>query len=250
MFANYKMVVTGATSGIGLATVKLLLERGATVIGIGRDFSKTGGLGEKFIPCKCDLLDPSDIEKACAFVGETFGGELDTLINCAGERVATSVFDITPEQFHRGFDILLLAPMLMFKHLFPMLEKAPSKNGTVVNVSSATNKHVQPFNTVFNLAKCALSMYTKQLTLGCAGHNVRAVSVSPGVIDTPMYERGGMSREEVEKFFAECSKEGCGRVGQPEEVAELICFLASDAAPIMNSTEFTIDGALTTIKVW
>lgn len=250
MFTNYKMVVTGATSGIGLATVRLLLERGATVVGIGRDFRDTEGLGERFIPCKCDLFNAAEIESACEFVNKTFGGELDTLINCAGERVPTSVFDITPEQFHRGFDLLLLAPMLMFKHLFPLLEKAPSKNGTVVNVSSATNKHVQPYNTVFNLAKCALSLYTKQLTLGCAGHNVRAVSVSPGVIDTPMYERGGMSRAEVEAFFAECAKEGCGRVGEPWEVAELICFLASDAAPIMNSTEFTIDGALTTIKVW
>ena len=140
--------------------------------------------------------------------------------------------------------------MLMCRYLCPMLEKAPSGNGTVVNISSATNKHVQPNNTIFNLAKCALSLYTKQLTLGYGGRNVRAVSVSPGVIDTPMYERGGMSREEVQKFFAECAAEGCGRVGTAEEVAELICFLASDAAPIINSTEFTIDGALSTIKIW
>ena len=250
MFKGYKVVVTGATSGIGLATAKLLLERGATVIGIGRNFDKAQDLGERFLPYKCDLLNPVEIEEACAFVDKTFDGSLDTLINCAGEMVRTSVFDVTPEQFHRGFDILLLAPMLMFKHLFPLLEKAESKNGTVINISSATNKHVQPFNTVFNLAKCALALYTKQLTLGCGGRNVRAVSVSPGVINTPMYERGGMTKAEVDKFFDECAKDGCGRIGEPEEVAELICFLASDAAPIMNSTEFTIDGALTTIKVW
>lgn len=250
MFENYKVVVTGATSGIGLETARLFVERGATVIGIGRDFSKTVSLGEKFIPCACDLLKAEEIETACAFIGEKFGGELDTLVNCAGERIPTSIFDITPEQFHRGFDLLLLAPMLMCRFLFPMLEKAPSGNGTVVNVSSATNKHVQPANTVFNLAKCALSLYTKQLTLGYGGHNVRAVSVSPGVIDTPMYERGGMSRAEVEEFFSECAKEGCGRVGEAWEVAELICFLASEDAPIINSTEFTIDGALSTMKIW
>lgn len=250
MFSNYKVVVTGATSGIGLATTKLFLERGASVIGIGRDFSKTDGLGEKFIPCPCDLLNSDEIEKACSFIRETFGGELDTLVNCAGERVPATIFDITPEEFHRGFDLLLLAPMLMCKYMFPLLEKAPSKNGTVINISSATNKHVQPYNTVFNLAKCAIALYTKQLTLGYGGHNVRAVSVSPGVINTPMYERGGMSKEEVDAFFAECAKDGCGRVGEVWEVAELICFLASEDAPIMNSTEFTIDGALSTMKIW
>ena len=250
MFENYKVVVTGATSGIGLEATKIFIKGGATVIGIGRDFSKTTDLGSRFIPCTCDLLNAEEIEKACSFINETFNGELDTLINCAGERVPTSIFDITPDEFHRGFDLLLLAPMLMCKHLFPLLEKAPSKNGTVVNVSSATNKHVQPNNTVFNLAKCALSLYTKQLCLGYGGHNVRAVSVSPGVINTPMYERGGMSKEEVNKFFEDCAKDGCGRVGDAWEVGELICFLASEDAPIINSTEFTIDGALSTIKIW
>ena len=250
MFENYKVVITGATSGIGLETARLFLARGATVIGIGRDFSQTHGLGGRFIPYPCDLLNADEIEKACRFVRERFGGELDTLVNCAGECVPTTIYDITPEQFHRGFDLLLLAPMLMCRYLCPLLEKAPSGNGTVVNISSATNKHAQPNNTVFNLAKCALSLYTKQLTLGYAGRNVRAVSVSPGVIDTPMYERGGMSKEAVRKFFEECSREGCGRVGTAEEVAELICYLASTASAIMNSTEFTIDGALTTVKVW
>lgn len=73
MFKDYKIAITGATSGIGLSAARLFIAEGATVIGIGRNFENTKDLGERFISCSCDVRNPEQIEKACAFISETFG---------------------------------------------------------------------------------------------------------------------------------------------------------------------------------
>lgn len=247
MFKDYKVAITGATSGIGLATARLFIGEGATVVGIGRSFDKTKELGDQFIPCSCDVRDPQQIEKACAFIGETFGGELDTFVNNAGFGENTTVRDVTSEQFDRCFALLLRAPMLFGKALYPLLLKSKTNNASIVNTASSASRTCAPDNPLYNLAKNAVVLYTKQQAAGFIG--VRANSVSPGFIETPIFERGGvgMDHESVLKMYRQMAYITCGRTGKPEEVAELIAFLASEDAKYINGADVLIDGGLMTV---
>lgn len=248
MFKDYKVAITGATSGIGLATAGRFIAEGATVIGIGRNFDKTGDLGKRFIPCSCDVRDPADIEKACTFINGTFGGVLDTFINNAGFGESTSVQTVTVEQFNRSFALLLRAPMLFGKALYPMLRNAPSKNGSIVNTASAASRTCAPDNPLYNLCKNAVVLYTKQQAAGFIG--VRANSVSPGFIQTPIFERDGvrMDHDAVVAMYQRMATITCGRTGKPEEVADLIAFLASEDAKYINGADVLIDGGLMTVS--
>lgn len=248
MFENYKVAITGATSGIGLAAAKLFIKEGATVIGIGRNFEDTKNLGERFIPCKCDVRNPEEIRNSCSFICKTFDGELDTFINNAGTGEHTSIKTVTSEQFDRCFAILLKAPMLFGKELYPMLLKAPHKNASIVNTASAASRTVAPDNPLYNLAKQAVVLYTQQQAAGFIG--IRANSVSPGFIQTPIFEREGvnMHQADIEKMYNNIAQITCGRVGKPEEVADLIAFLASEDAMYINGADVLIDGGLMTVS--
>lgn len=248
MFNDYKIVVTGATSGIGLAIAKKFIEEGATVIAIGRDFEKVGDLGERYIPCRCDVSCPADIEKACAFIGETFHGELDTFVNNAGGGCNISVTDVTAEVFDYGMHLLLQAPMLFGKYLYPMLLKALQKNPSIVNIASAASRCILPDNMVYNMAKAAHVLLNKQQAAGYTG--VRCNSISPGFVDTPIFERPGsdLDHEQVLAMYGKVSQlVPCGRIAQPEEIAELAAFLASEDAMYINSADVLIDGGLSTV---
>lgn len=250
MFKNYKVVITGATSGIGLATAKKFLDAGATVIGIGRNFDRTAELGDKFIPCKCDVSKPEEVENACKFIDETFGGELDTFVNAAGQGFGIDVKDVTAEIFDLGMHTLLLAPMLFGKNLYPLLLKAPQKNPSIVNISSAASKTIWSDNVIYNLAKNAYVLYSRQQAKGFIG--VRCNSVCPGFIDTPIFMRPGtdLTEEQVAATFQVISQVvPSKRVGQPEEVADLIAFLASTNALYINGADVLIDGGYTTVAI-
>jgi 3-oxoacyl-[acyl-carrier protein] reductase len=152
MFQDYKVVITGATSGIGLATARLFIKEGATVIGIGRNFSRTTDLGDRFIPCTCDVRDANAIVKTCEFIGETFGSELDVFVNNAGFGENTTIRDVTVDQFDRCFSLLLRAPMLFAKELYPLLLNAPKNNASIINTASAASRTVSSENPLYNLA--------------------------------------------------------------------------------------------------
>jgi 3-oxoacyl-[acyl-carrier protein] reductase len=248
MFKDYKVVVTGSTSGIGLETSRKFIEEGATVIGIGRNFERTKDLGDKFIPLKCNLRDPDDIAKACKFIDETFGGELDTLVNNAGAGELGTIMDFEPDAFDSAFRLLLKAPMLLSRALFPMLKKSPRKNGSIVNTASGAAYMISPdFSPLYSLAKTAVMRYTKQQARGFIG--VRANSVSPGFIDTPIFGREGTEMDEatIQETYKTIASITCGRIGKPEEVADLILFLASEDAKYINGTDVIIDGGALTV---
>ena len=195
MFQDYKVVITGATSGIGLATARLFIREGATVIGIGRNFSKTKELGDQFIPYTCDVRNADEIVKTCKFIKDTFDNELD-----------------------------------------------------IINTASAASRTVSSENPLYNLAKNAVVLYTKQQAQGFIG--VRCNSVSPGFIQTPIFQREGVNMEEnaVLAMYDQMAKVTCGRTGKPEEVADLIAFLASTDAQYINGADVLIDGGLMTVS--
>lgn len=247
MFKDYKVVVTGATSGIGLATAMRFIDDGATVIGIGRDFKQTSSLGEKFIPCQCDVSISADIDKACVFIDETFDGELDVFVNAAGAATPATLTSITAENFDAGMHLLLLAPILFGKSLYPMLLRSPQHNPSIINIASVDSRRVLQDDMLYNLAKNACVLYTKQQALGFIG--VRCNSVSPGVTDTAMFGREGSSlgAEQKQELFDTISAAiPCGRIAQAAEVADAVSFLASTDASYMNGSDLLMDGGFTT----
>lgn len=245
MFKDYKIAVTGGTSGIGLASVKKFLQEGATVIAIGRNLSGVEKLGDKCIPYSCDVTDPKQIEECCDFIEKTFDGELDTFMNAAGLGVGATIRDITAEYFDYGIALLLRAPVLFGKRLYPLLLKAPKKNASIVNVASSAGKTVAPDNFLYNLAKTGHILVTKQQAAGFIG--VRSNAICPGFIDTPIFTREGTNipPDQIPALYESVSQiTPMHRVAQPEEVAELAAFLASEDAMYINGADVLIDGGI------
>ena len=249
MFKDYKIAITGATSGMGLAAAKKFIDDGATVIAIGRSFAKVGDLGEKYIPCVCDVTKAEEIDKACRFISDTFGGELDTFVNAAGSGTYNKgVKDVTAADFDWGISLLLRAPVLFGKALYPMLLKSPQKNPSIVNIASSASRAISPDNIIYNLAKHDHVLYNKQQAAGFIG--VRCNSVSPGFIDTHIFEAPGtdLSREAVLAMY-----EGVKQISpipviaEADEVADLILFLASTDAMYINGADVLIDGGLLSV---
>lgn len=248
MFQNYKVVITGSTSGIGLATAKQFIENGATVIGLGRSFDRTKELGEKFIPCKCDVTDEAQIKEAVEFIKKTFNDELDTFVNAAGLGFHTDIKDFDTETFDKGYKLLLRAPAIFGRELYPLLLKSPAKNPSIVNVASAAGHAVSPDLLIYNLAKTAHILLTKQQAKGYIG--VRSNDVCPGFIDTPIFGREGTDLPDDVKAQTFAMTEAIlpiPRIGKPEEVANLICFLASEDAMYINGADVTVDAGLGTV---
>lgn len=243
-YQNYKVVVTGATSGIGLATAKMFLDQGATVIGVGRNFSRTETFGERFIPLVCDMTSPDAVEELCGKIGEIFHGEVDILINNAGAGVSVDIKDVTTAAFDRGMHLLLLAPMLLSRHLYPMMLKSPNGDPSIINISSIGGRSTSVANEIYAIAKTAIFWYTKHCAAGFPG--VRANCISPGFFETDVFTRDegpSMGKEAAAQMFAMIAKGvPCGRSGQPEEIADLIAFLCSKDASYINGTDVIIDG--------
>lgn len=247
-FENYKVMITGATSGIGLACTKMFLNEGAKVIGIGRNFKLTEELGENFIPFKCDVTDAEQIRAACDFMAQEFDGKLDVFINVAGLGVKNSVKEMPVDRFQLGVDLLLRAPILFTSYLHESLLKGESGNPSIIHVSSAASRSIVPDNILYGLFKTALVLYTKQSASGLPG--IRVNSVSPGTIDTPIFNRdknAQRSPEQIQQMYDVLSKSiPSGRIGEPDECADLVSFLASTEASYITGADFLIDGGIMT----
>lgn len=246
-FQDYKVVITGATSGIGLATAKQFIAEGATVIGMGRNFDQTKDLGDKFIPFKCNVRNPEEIDNACAFIEETFGGSIDVFVNNAGLGSTTPLTAMTHEAFMENVSLNLEAPILFVSKLYPLLLKSDKGDpNVVITASLASRTYSEPV--LYCVTKAAVVQFGK---IACnILRGIRINTVSPGVIKTPIFGREGtmMPSEAVDAMYAGSAQlNPVGRVGEPEEVAELICFLASNESPYMNGSDVIIDGGSTTV---
>lgn len=249
MYENYKVMVAGSTSGIGLAITKMFLEEGATVIGLGRNFKNTTDLGENFIPCKCDVTDPDELENACNFAKETFEGKLDVLINSAGLGVKEPVTNVPVERFDFAVNLLLRPSVLLTSHLNECLYECDSKKPVIIHVSSAASRSIVPDNILYGLCKHASNLHAKQSAAGMPG--IRVFSISPGTIKTPIFNRDKNAQrtpEQIEAMFNQLAQAiPCHRVAEPEEIGDLVAFLCSDEASYLTGADFLIDGGIMTM---
>lgn len=244
---NKVAVITGANSGIGLATAKLFLNEGAKVVLSGRRQSAleeaSKSLHGDFITVVADVSKPEDNTRLIKESTEKYG-KIDILFLNAGVAPPTPTTDITESHINEIFDINVKGPILAVKEALPHI----NDGGTIMFTNSVVHQKGFDGLGVYSASKGALRAYSRVLTSEVKSRGIRVNSIAPGPIDTPIYGKMGLPQEVVEQMgqgFAE--QVPLGRFGTSEEIANTALFLASDDASYINGIEIEVDGGLSQI---
>jgi NAD(P)-dependent dehydrogenase (short-subunit alcohol dehydrogenase family) len=247
-------IVTGAASGIGLETTRQLLAEGANVVGVDLDTSGLADLGAdgRLTAVERDLTDPETAAATVAIASEAFDG-VDVLVSCAGiAPVRESALQGSDEDWRRTIDVNFLSIVRMCREVVPAMKTRGG--GSIVNVASDAGRMPDPFFAEYNVSKAAILIFTKALSMELGPVNIRANSVSPGPVRTPMWDRPGgfademanafgMDREAAMKHFAvEVRRLPLARLGDVAEVAAVNVFLASPRSSFVTGAEYTVNG--------
>lgn len=237
---NKVAIVTGGARGMGAAHVRRFVQEGAKVI--FTDINEEGGLSlekelegkAKFV--KQDVTKAGDWKRVVDEAEKTFG-PVNILVNNAGISISKSIFEITEEEYRRIIDINQVSVFLGIKAVLPSMQK--TGNGSIINISSINGLVGGAVG--YTDSKFAVRGLTKAVALQLAALGIRVNSVHPGVIETPMVTEG--DAVEVIKEFAKHIP--LQRMAQPEEVTNLVLYLASDESSYSTGSEFVVDGGLT-----
>jgi len=246
LFANKVAFVTGATSGIGRACALAFARNGAKVACVGRkdealeevtkEIRACGGEGLRL---KADLANDDAVDKVLTETLATYGG-IDILVNAAGHISNGTIESTSMQSWEEMMNINVRAIFHLMQKALPTLIE---RKGNIVNVSSVTGLRAFPGVLAYCVSKAALDQLTRCSALELASKGVRVNAVNPGVVVTDIHKRGGMN-DEAYAAFLEHSKQThpLGRVGRPEEIADLVVFLASDQASWITGATYSIDG--------
>jgi NAD(P)-dependent dehydrogenase (short-subunit alcohol dehydrogenase family) len=195
MFNDYVVLITGAASGIGLETARQFVERGATVVGTDVDENALkeaiNNLGCNFIPKICDVSQKEQLVSISNFVEANFP-KLDVLVNNAGRsRIGIGPEMMEEEDYFYHYDVIIKGPMLLVKYVVPLLKRA--KDPSIINISSGAARVEYSNHFLYSTAKAALEKYTRHLVRDLPG--IRANTILPGWIDTPLYTKIGLTNE-------------------------------------------------------
>ncbi len=235
------VLISGGTSGIGLAAAKALARDGYRPVLLGRSVERGRAAeeavaGSLFIPC--DVTKTEDIERAVEAAAAL--GKLTGLVLSAGIYGEMLLENTTDEDIEKYFSVNVYGAMKLARAAIPHMRGA---KGSIVTVASdaAIQGNVQC--SLYGATKAALLGFTKSLALEMAVEGIRVNAVCPGDIDTPLLEKQlatyGGSREEMADWYP------LGRIGQAEEVAEAIAFLISEKSSFITGTAIPVDGGLT-----
>jgi meso-butanediol dehydrogenase/(S,S)-butanediol dehydrogenase/diacetyl reductase len=242
ILANKRAIITGGASGIGQQAVRLFLAEGAKVV--IADMNAENGkalaaeLGNNVHFCNVDLARPEQIEtmidQAVAFLGG-----LDILVNNAGYGTFGRTHLVDPAVWQNVIDVNLNALFHTCRHALPHLMQ---QGGSIVNTASVSGTRADYGFNAYAAAKGGVINYTRNLALDYALDNIRVNAVSPGLIETPLT---GPLRGNPDSLQAYMDNIPMSRAGQPEEVAKVILFLASDLASYVTGQELAVDGGVT-----
>jgi len=241
-------VITGANSGIGLATAKLFLSQGAKVVLTGRRQKAlddaTKELNGEFITVLGDVANKADNDKIIDKTVEKFG-KIDVLfLNAGVVKTPTPTSEVTEDHYDDIFNINVKGPILTVKKALPHLKDGAS----ILFTNSIVHQKGFDNMSVYSASKGALRAYARVLTSEVKERKIRVNSIAPGPIETPIYSKMELPENVVEEMgqgFAQMVP--LQRFGKSEEVANAALFLASEDASYINGVELEVDGGLSQI---
>jgi NAD(P)-dependent dehydrogenase (short-subunit alcohol dehydrogenase family) len=239
-------IITGATSGIGLATARRFVAEGAAVLAVGRSQAALDELiaelhsgGGRAVGCLADVTREDAPQRIVAEALRAFEA-VDILVSAAGIIGSGSVESTTDKAWDEMLDVNLRAPFRLLRAASPQLSL---RRGSVINVSSVTGPRAFPGVLAYCVSKAGLDQLTRCAALELAPKGVRVNAVNPGVVVTELHRRAGYSEQQYEAFLEHSkSTHPLGRTGRAEEVADLILFLASDRSGWITGETIAIDG--------
>ena len=240
-------LITGGGAGIGRATAILFARQGATVV--IADLSKTDGqrvvaeivqLGGRARFETADVSSASDCRRLVAATLQEFG-KIDILFNNAGIIRRATVLDLTEEDWDRVMAVNVKSIYLLSREVIPHMEQAGG--GSIVNTASGWGLSGGAKAAVYCASKGAVVLLTKAMAIDHGPRNIRVNCICPGDTDTAMLRREPTQLgEDSQRFLLESAKRPLGRVGTPEEIAQAVLYLASDASSFVTGTALVVDG--------
>ena len=240
-------IVTGGNSGIGKSVVLALAEKGASVVidyvaneQATEDLErKIAGLGEKSVGVQADVSKIVDLQRVIDTAVSSFG-RLDVMVNNAGIETRSSVLDTTEEQYERVLSINLKSAFFGTQLAAKQMIKQGG-GGRIINMSSVHEDWPMPGNTPYCLSKGGMRMLTRTAGVELAKYNILVVGVGPGAVATPINTQTLNDPAALAKLNSAIP---IGRMAQPEEIASVVAFLASDGASYLAATTVFADGGI------
>ena len=242
-------LVTGGGTGIGRATAIRFAQEGAKVVvcdvngETGQEtINQITSAGGNATFQQCDVSKSADVEKLVQYTIDTHG-QIDALFNNAGIDLMASMLETTEEQFDRLMSINLKGVFLVAQAVAKQM--VPKGSGAIINTSSICGLVAMPFAGAYVIAKHGVLGMTQTMALELRDTGIRVNAVCPGYIQTPMIDRALGFYENMGFPTADIVAQMQGRMGNPEEVAGVVAFLASDDASLVNGAAYTVDGGYT-----
>src|SRR5919204_6567700 len=243
-------VVTGASRGIGLETCRGLTEAGARVLMVARGEEALAPaaqeIGADYLAA--DITDPDVDERIVATCAEQMGG-IDVLVNNAGTSYASSLEELTDDDWRAQYELHVLAPMRLMRAAAPRM--AQRGGGRIVNVCSSAGKRPSRTNAAYSVTKAAQLSLSRVFADAFAADNILVNAVAPGPVSSPLWmaddglaaqiaREQGITREEA--LERQASRVPLGRYAEPGEIADVVVFLCSERASDVTGAAWSVDG--------
>lgn len=239
-------VITGGSSGIGLATAKLFADEGAYVYITGRHQHELDKavqqIGTQVTAVQGDVANLADLDRLYDIVKRQHG-RVDVLFANAGVGGGDALLGaISEAQFIDTFNADVKGVLFTVQKALPLLHQGSS---VILNASVAASTAVEEGFSVYSAAKAAVRSFARTWTLDLKDRQIRVNAISPGIIDTPLVNNVGQNQEQAERFKTHLVEQTpMGRMGAPAEVAKAVLFLASDDSSFVTGTELFTDGGM------
>jgi NAD(P)-dependent dehydrogenase (short-subunit alcohol dehydrogenase family) len=247
-------ILTGGSEGIGRATAMSLCREGARVVICARRMDvlqRTADeiaelTGAEVVALRADVSEPQDIERLVQTAIDRFG-QLNIVVNNVGLSQMYAFSDVTDEQWHTDLELKLFAAIRAVRNAIPHLKQAGG--GSIINLLNVGAKHPGARSMPTSVTRAAGMAFTKALSKDLAPDNIRVIGINIGLVKSGQHERGwralGSSTQTLDEYYVDLAKKRgipLGRIGEAEEVADLIAFLCSERATYVSGVSINVDG--------